>query len=106
MKILIDISDRRIHQLICGACVYWFQGFEWLDVDTLKFRLMDTGDDDTGPVYILDGNSLRTGLMKMAAAKRNEGGHHFADCMEDGNDDAWTGDALIQFACFGEMKYG
>ena len=106
MLIQVEISAKRIRDLIEGAgSRYWANDFHWWPAGgpTLGFRLIE---DECGTEHRVTTEMIVEGLRKMAASKRNEGGHHFADCMEDGSDDMYTGDALIQYAIFGELKYG
>lgn len=104
MKIEIEISDKRIRQLISGAgSRYWADDFEW--VDMMNFTIVEY-EDGPPKTHTVTAEMLADGLSKMSKVPRNKGGWHFENCMEGGSNDMYTGDALIQFAIFGELKYG
>ena len=111
MKIEIEISDKHIRQLISGAgSRYWADDFEWATSShgrpwALAFTIVEY-EDGPPKTHTVTPAMLAEGLSKMSKVPRNKGGWHFENCMEGGSDDAWTGDALIQFAIFGELKYG
>lgn len=104
MKIEVTISTKRLHDLIEGAgSAYWAKNFKWNS--KTSFSLVE--HYPKVPVkHKVTREMLRKGLVAMAKSKRNEGGWHFPNVMEDGTDDMYTGDALIQYAIFGELKYG
>ena len=63
--------------------------------------IITADDDEPGKTYRLDLDSLATGLQVMHSKYPN----HFTDMVEE-NEDADTGDVLVQCCLFGETVYG
>ncbi len=105
MKIEIIITDERIRDLMAyGNSRYWSDGFKWRG-KKLGFQLRETGDK-APKIHNVTTEMVRIGLTKMARAASDEGGWHFECVRDDGKSDMWTGDAVVQFAVFGKLKYG
>lgn len=103
MKIAVNITIKRVVELIESNCsAYWAKKFRWKGRP--GFQIVEH-DDGPEKLHIVTPAKLQRGLELMAKAGPDEGGHHFANMLTDSTD-AWTGDALIQFAVFGELKYG
>lgn len=111
MNIVIKINDTRVRELIEDANArYWARGLA-LQEGSLAFTIIEHGgihEPDCGgeTTHAVTEEMIIAGLTKMANAGHNEGGHYFAEVRDWKQGDGWTGDAVIQFAIFGEMKYG
>jgi hypothetical protein len=108
MNITIKIDDKRIRELISDAgSRYWARDLEFYGgaANPLAFIVTEHGDG-SATRHTVTTKMIRDGLTKMAHAKHDEGGRHFPDVFESGQSDRYTGDAIIQFAIFGELKYG
>lgn len=118
MKITIDIPDECIRDLIESAdSGYWADKFKWItplgeewtarEGQCPIFKIREhRGTYERGDMHTVTRQMIEDGLVKMASANADEGGHHFACVLDDRKSDMWTGDALIQFATFGKLKYG
>lgn len=110
MDIIIQIPEERVHELIEEAgSRYWARDLVWLD-DRQRFTLVEHGGihDKGSPgetTHSVTMDMVRDGLTKMANAEHDKGGHHFAAVRDWRQSDMYTGDAVIQFAIFGELKY-
>ena len=62
----------------------------------------DDGGDGGKAVYLLDLASIRKGLTLLAQSEEYQ--FHFMNIIEE-NDDAYTGNAFLQMALFGELIY-
>jgi hypothetical protein len=100
MMINIEVSDKLILDAIGGATIGY-----WADVHSGEFsRLKCTitvVESETRKTFVCQRDKLilAVDIMAQKAPK------HFAYLMT-GNADADTGDLLIQYACFGEARYG
>lgn len=105
MNITIKIADKRIRELISEAgSRYWARDLEFRG-KSLAFAVIEHGAKEERK-HTVTAKMIRTGLTKMANAASDEGGHHFAAVCDEDKSDMNTGDAIIQFAIFGELKYG
>jgi hypothetical protein len=105
MNITIKIDDKRIRELISEAgSRYWARDLEFKG-KSMAFTITEHGDGDI-TYHTVTTKMIRDGLTKMANMPHNEGGHHFSNVCDWTQSDSWTGDAIIQFAIFGELKYG
>jgi hypothetical protein len=111
MDIKISIDDKRIRELISEAgSRYWARHLEFRG-SSMAFTIVEHGGihDKGSPgetKHTVTTKMIRDGLTKMANAKHDRGGHHFPDVFNSGQSDMYTGDAIIQFAIFGELKHG
>lgn len=97
MKIEIEISDDLLVTYLRGANVrYWGVRFDWDGGFTAGVHERD-GD----VVHQLTRKNVCAGLVVLATKYP----HHFAALVAD-KGDGYTGDALVQCALFGELKYG
>ena len=104
MDITIKIDDKRIHELISDAgSRYWARDLVFRG--QLGFTLVEHADNSYTR-HNVSAKMVRDGLTKMAHAKHDQGGHHFAAVLDFQSNDMYTGDAIIQFAIFGKLKYG
>lgn len=100
MKIQIDITKQIVRGLIGGAnFFYWADGNKatWNE-RAMVLSFEDTEDD--GKKYRLTSKDFARGLAVMAKECPNQ----LAAILSE-DDDMYTGDALIQCAAFGELKY-
>jgi hypothetical protein len=67
----------------------------------LRIKVSDEGDKNSKKLLFLDKQRIETGLKVMATMYRK----HFNDIVDE-NDDAITGDVLLQCCVFGETIYG
>ena len=110
MKITIEIEGARIRELISEAgSRFWARGLEFKG-DTMAFTIVEHGGiaepgDGGETEHTVTEDMIRDGLVKMANAEPDKGGHHFSAVRDCRQSDMWTGDAIIQFAIFGELKY-
>lgn len=75
----------------------------WLplvDGGELRIKVSDEGDANSNKLLFLDKQRIETGLKLMATMYRK----HFNDIIDE-NDDAITGDVLLQCCLFGEIIY-
>ena len=104
MKITIEIDDDIIRRAIGSAKIdYWTSKAEWIDRAGLTLRIVED-DPDPGED---DGEGITLTPMRIAEGVRvlaEKFPHHFADLIAE-KGDMYTGDLLIQCACFGEEKY-
>lgn len=111
MIILIEVDDARVRELIEEAgSRYWARDLAFQDGSSV-FTLVEHGGihDEGSPgetTHSVTTDMVRDGLVKMANIEHDKGGHHFAAVCDWRQSDMWTGDAVIQFAIFGELKYG
>jgi hypothetical protein len=63
--------------------------------------VMETGDDESGPIHRLDYEALMRGLKIM----QEKWPRHFANWISE-TDDAETGDVFIQCCLLGDIVYG
>lgn len=99
MKIEIEVPDKRMIDLLIegieGGIAYWCksanrgEGNSWIFVER-----------EGNVEHRVSAPMARYALVLM----HQKAPEHFADWLT-GCDDATTGDALIQLACFGELKY-
>ena len=128
MEIKIEVSNQRISDTLCnafeGGSNYWYRieqfvkptNFNNTPADETKFRHLSYPLNEGGALFISDANeageadkrtecldmkSIQKGLQLMA----KEHPRHFSDMVND-NDDATTGDVLLQLCLFGEVIYG
>lgn len=121
MKVTIDISPGRIADLIVGAVEggsnYWCEGFhsvgpiantpdpwystaEYYEKD-FQIKVVEFTEGEEPETHILNRESFLKGLQLMAEKSPND----FADFIGE-NDDAGTSDVFLQYATFGEIRYG
>ena len=127
MKIDIDVPDEKIAYALCsafeGGINYWAKRYEthcgdvttaakpWGDEYTpyyVSFPFtpgasvsIEVEEGDKKP-RLLTRESLAAGLKVMAEKYPK----HFGDLLSESNQDATTGDVLVQCAVFGEIVYG
>lgn len=111
MKITIEIEDNHVRELISEAgSGHWARDLVFVNDSSLAFAIIehegihDPGDGGETKHEVTE-EMIVAGLTKMANAKPDEGGHHFADVRDYRLSDMYTGDAIIQFAIFGELRY-
>lgn len=99
MKIEIKLTDDWVRDLLGGAYIaYWAKVLSW-NRKTLRIKLKV----EDGTVAVITKKDIVAGLGKMAQDK--DAARHLASIVSDSTD-AYTGDAVIQMAAFGELKYG
>jgi hypothetical protein len=99
MKITIEVPDEHINgALAAPRARCWASAASW-DPEAKQGHVVDSLDD--GTIYEIDEGSLRAGLIQMASKDPDV----FARVLS-GSYDAVTGDALLQFMAFGELRYG
>lgn len=105
MKITICVSDDRIRDAIGSAHIsYWADPETRWNKRKMTLRVReDVGERDTDAWFTLNTEDFARALVRMADSK-NEHVHHRCDLIAD-TGDGLTGDVLIQFAAFGEMRY-
>lgn len=105
MNIIVSVSNTRIRELIseAGSC-YWAKDLVFVG-RSLAFTIIDHADKEEKR-YAVTERMIQAGLAKMASVDADKGGHHFAAVRDWKSSDGWTGDAVIQFAIFGRLKYG
>lgn len=120
MKIAIEISNKRIKDLLCnaleGGSNYWYiikkynyskehptpeLEFPHLDLPFFGGSLTIKDIDGDMPNKILDYKALEKGLQILADKYPT----NFADFISE-NDDAITGDVFLQCALYGEVIFG
>ncbi len=100
MNITLDIPTKNIKDAINGACIrYWASERYWdtSGPDDLTFYV----EERDGDPYLVTPDRLRSALEIMAAKCPRQ----FAELL-DGHGDGSVGDALVQCAAFGELRYG
>ncbi len=105
VTIPVRLDRKRVRQMIGGAHQYWSDDFEWIKGASYGFRIHEVNDGEIDVWHTVTDEMVEAGLEKMANADLNEGGHHFPAILRE-EDDMWTKDAIVQFAVFGELKYG
>ncbi len=110
----VEMNDQRLHDTLVsaleGGVNYWAtvdvgpHEPNWANYFTAKLTVTEASDERNGAIngktYQLSIDKLRSGLTTMA----NKYPHHFRDVMME-NDDATTGDVLVQCALFGTIVY-
>lgn len=109
MKLSLEVSDKRINDLIHGHCTTY--SYSWWDeisgnaLSAKGARVVFTREsDDEGDFRgkrIIKANSVRLGLELMARLAPEA----WADFMAE-NDDMGTCDTAWQFIIFGKLVYG
>jgi hypothetical protein len=105
MKITITIPDAAIRSAILGAhSRYWASG---LTVhDSGSYSVVERYESHSGPVKV----THRFGSVKIRRAivllSQDQPNFESFGRLCDGCCDGPDGDLLIQYACFGELKYG
>lgn len=98
MKIEVEFSEEYLRDVISGAAIrYWAKQFAWTGADC-GFLLTER---DTDKEFVISSDQVAEALAKMAKRRSSNIGQLIAR-----TDDADTGDALVQYCCFGELKYG
>lgn len=98
MDITITIPDDTIADYVERANIsYWASNAEW---DAEKFVLTFV-EDDTGEPHAVNREDFRAGLQKMVEQKYVK---TLGEIIDD-EGDMYTGDVMIQFACFGEERF-
>jgi hypothetical protein len=102
MQIQIEVSDDVIRSVVAGSKIgYWGLATHW-DPELMTLAVCECPGNGYEPKDWSAGkHSLATGLGILAMKYPR----HFADIMS-GKWDACSGDALIQCALFGELRYG
>jgi hypothetical protein len=67
----------------------------------VRVTVADEGDEFSGKVFVLDMEHIKHGMVIMA----NDHAKHFDDFINE-NDDAITGDVLLQCCLFGKLIFG
>lgn len=116
MTIEIEIPDKRIADLLCsaweGGSNYWAraegQPYDLAGNLTLEepIRVYDIEEnldaqEEGGKFHSLTLDKVRDGLKLMATKAPKQLGRFLAE-----DDDAITGDVLLQLSIFGEIVYG
>lgn len=126
IKITHEIPIERVQDLICNALEGGYSS-EWCQIERYEYPIGETkeslkiefqhielpfkggtiifkdisGEGDGKREYALDFGAICNGLQIMADKETK----HFADFMQE-NDDAITGDVLLQCCLFKEVIYG
>ena len=115
-KVMTEVPAQRVANTLVsgieGGIGYWAQignekgpGYNSTTCDRIvagKAHLLLTEVDDTmGKHLVLNRSAVEMGLTVMAEKYPK----HFADMVSE-NDDATTGDVLVQCALLGEVVYG
>lgn len=103
MKFQVEIGNDTVRHVIEGANIFYWADRERVGWNprTMVLTFEDTEDDKER--YRLTRADFEHGLAVMAKECPVELAAILAD---DGSADSYTGDALIQCAAFGELKYG
>jgi hypothetical protein len=104
MNIKIQVSDEKIADAVESAGIgYWAncrdERAHW-DRKTFTLKVCEV-EDGPEKMHRVGKRALARGLAVLAEKYP----HHLADLMQE-KGDMYTGDALIQCAIFGELKYG
>jgi hypothetical protein len=105
MRVQIEIPDVNVHNAIRGARMPWSNGTcgrsEFLS-QTWKtsFTVHEVGDGETDVNHTVTISRINKAIKLMA----QNSPEHFGYLMAN-RSDSETGDLLIQYACFGEIKY-
>jgi hypothetical protein len=106
VHIQVEIKTKYLRGVIAGAgSAHWARDLEFTGGrDSLAFTIVehnDSRDESEWTHHKVTHLQVASALSKLAAVAP----HHFSSLIEQ-NDDMWTGDAILQVACFGELKYG
>lgn len=128
MEIKTEVSTQRISDTLCnafeGGSNYWYRiekftkpvNFNNTPADEQRFKHLSYPLNEGGSLLISDANeageedkrteilnleTIQKGVQLMASLHPR----HFSDMVND-NDDATTGDVLLQLCLFGEVIYG
>ncbi len=125
----IDIPEEALIGVLttalCGGIGYWGEALDYEQRDDFMITsavVREHDPDEQNLSFQIDAEAVLLGVKRLHAAigtgdrdvhPNSEIGaqflHHlFADQVEDGLDmvDAVAADAIIQMACFGEIRYG
>jgi hypothetical protein len=99
MKINIEVADKLIaSQLTCAAIGYWAKSVSRDQKVPLYMELIEA---ETNRHFTIDEEALTEAIALMAEKAPTLLGQIMAD-----NGDSISGDVLVQYATFGEHKYG
>lgn len=101
MKLRVEVSDKLLADMLsdAGAAIrYWADDIQRLE--TLKLRVHEQDGREEYQTVDKDRLALALGLMAQKCPKR------FGRLLGGGDYDSNDVDLLIQYACFGEAKYG
>ena len=123
MKLTIEISENQLTSVICsameGGIYYWARDADSSDIAVPKCLGIDSSLDDyaqplldkgwykvwereTGKPCVLNRDNIERAICIIAEKYP----HHLGAICGSNDQDAITGDVLVQCAIFGELKYG
>lgn len=105
LSITISLDLKYVRRVIVGAgSRYWARDLEFNRSHELGFTLIEhneSRDESEWTRHIVNHEQVLQALGRLAIGAPE----HFGDLLAR-RDDMWTGDAILQFCCFGELKYG
>lgn len=103
MQVTIEVDEKKVsYALDPSQIYYWAKEQHWKYPNgNTRLPSIALTEQDTGKRFKLTPEDFVKALVKLAAVAP----YHFTNVVCDAGD-CWTGDAIIQVACFGEIKYG
>lgn len=108
---LVNVDECEVWEnMMGGHSGYWADNFETLDSGIIKWYKDDNYEQPNPQDFkvLADGEWHEVTVKALAEAYVNmklDGWTHCNGCSVDDNDSC-TGDALLQYAAFGELVYG